>query len=95
MMGVNKNMEVIKQVSEHGINIFIKENNKYIEFSFGGNGDLYLIIRSKMASDERSFVITKENYEVYSLFLQLFYDIENINIYDVEDYIPSYIEDEE
>ena len=88
-------MKVIKKVSEHGLNIFIQEDHEYIEFSFGGNGDLYLIIRSQMANDERSFIITKENYEIYDLFLKLFYDIENINIYDEEDYIPPYIEDED
>ena len=88
-------MKVIKKVSEHGLNIFIQEDHKYIEFSFGGNGDLYLIIRSENEGDERSFIITKENYEIYDLFLKLFYDIENINIYDEEDYIPPYIEDED
>ena len=88
-------MKVIKKTSEHGLNIFIQEDHKYIEFSFGGNGDLYLIIRSEKEDDERSFIITKENYEIYDLFLKLFYDIENINIYDEEDYIPPYIEDED
>ena len=42
------------------------------EILFGGNGDLYWIIRSKIEANNHSFIITKENYEVYELFNKLF-----------------------
>jgi len=88
-------MKVVKQKNEHGLNIFIQEEQKYLAFSFGGNGDLYWSIHiSNSDTDKYNFIITKENYSIYSLFLQLFNDIENINIFgEIE--IPFYIENDE
>lgn len=87
-------MNVIKKEGEFGPTILFYEENKILKFTFGGNGDLYWTIHCKNESDEKSFVITKENYSVYTLFEQLFSDIENINIFDT-DSIPFYIETEE
>lgn len=85
-------MKVIKEKSEFGTNIFLEENDKYIGFTFSGNGDLYWSIHSK---NDKNFLITKENYGIYDLFEKLYSDIENINIFDIsEDDIPFYIEDE-
>ena len=74
-------MKIIKQRDEY-LNICFEENDKKLEILFGGNGDLYWIIRSKVEANNHSFIITKENYEVYELFNKLFFDIENINIFD-------------
>lgn len=87
-------MNVIKKEGEFGPTILFYEENKILKFTFGGNGDLYWTIHCKNESDEKSFVITKENYSVYTLFEQLFSDIENINIFDMGA-IPFYIETEE
>ena len=87
-------MQVIKQDSEFGIDIFFKEENKYLAITYGGNLDLYWTIHSKNTNDDNNFIITKENYEVYRLFEELFDDIENIRIFD-EEYIPFYLETEE
>lgn len=92
-------MKVIKKNDEFGLNVFFLENGKYINFCFGGNGDLYWTIHNKnvdLNSDYNyeSFVITKENYLVYRLFEQLYHDIENIEIFDFEDDVPFYIEDD-
>lgn len=86
-------MRLIKEESEFGLNVFLEDSCKYICFSFGGNGDLYWSIHSKN-KDDNYFVITKENYNLYSLFLQLYNDIENINIFDVND-VPLFIETKE
>jgi len=88
-------MKVIKEKSEFGLNIILEDSGKYLAFTFGGNGDLYWSIRSERENENYDyFVITKENYAIYSLFEQLFFDVENINIFDEED-IPFYIDSEE
>ena len=87
-------MQVIKHENEFGLIISFQELDKQFDASFGGNGDLYWTIHSKNTNDDNNFIITKENYEVYRLFEELFDDIENIMIFD-EEYIPSYLETEE
>lgn len=87
-------MQVIKHENEFGLIISFQELDKQFDVSFGGNLDLYWAIRSKNNSDCHEFIITKENYEVYKLFEELFDDIENIKIY-TELIIPFYIETDE
>lgn len=57
------------------------------------NLDLYWILNNKNANvgtKSGSFTITKENYELYSLFEQLYYDIETGNVdNDGEDYLTN------
>lgn len=79
-------MKVVKQDSEFGIDIFFKEENKYLAITYGGNLDLYWIIYSEDVNKDNNFVITKENYEVYRLFEQLFNDIDDINIYKYQNH---------
>ena len=86
-------MKLTKETNQIGINIILADGNKYIMFSYGGNLDLYLSIHSK--GKDKQFIITKENYQVYQSFCELFNDIENMKIYDCDDYIPFYIETEE
>ena len=87
-------MQVIKHENKFGLIISFQEFEKQFDVSFGGNLDLYWTIRSKNDSDCHEFIITKENYEVYRLFEELFDDIENIKIY-TEPIIPFYMETEE
>ena len=87
-------MQVIKHENKFGLIISFQEFEKQFDVSFGGNLDLYWTIRSKNDSDCHEFIITKENYEVYKLFEELFDDIENIKIY-TEPTIPFYIETDE
>ncbi len=93
-------MKVTKEKSEFGLKVFLEEDGKCIAFTFGGNLDLYWYIHDKRYDKNKEdnysyFIITKENYAIYSLFEQLFFDIENINIFDSEYDIPFYIETEE
>ena len=79
-------MQVIKKKSEHRFNICLKDNDKYLVFTFGGNGDLYWTFMNHSVDDiDYSFTITKENFEVYKLFVELFDDIKNINLYDFDE----------
>lgn len=88
-------MKVIKQENEFGLIISFKELDKQFDVSFSGNGDLYWTICSENVNDDNNFIITKENYEVYRLFEELFDDIENIKIDDDEEYITFYLKTEE
>lgn len=78
-------MKIIKNDNELGLKIILAENNKSLIISFGGNLDLYWSFHSDDVNIDNNFIITKENYGVYRLFEQLFNDIENINIFNVED----------
>ena len=84
-------MKISKEKSEAGLNIFLEENDSCLSMVYGGNGDLYWCIRSRnrtMEDDSKKdmFVITKENYALYSLFEELYNDIKEINIFeDFED----------
>ena len=87
-------MRIIKEKSDQGTNIILDETDKYLNIGIAGNWDLYWSFHSNNKENvEKTFIITKENYELYKLFENLFYDIENINIYD--DYIPFYLETKE
>ena len=87
-------MRVLKEKDDFGLTVSFIENVKYLAFSYRGNGDLYWAIYNKEKNNNgyESFLITKENYEVFNIFKELFNDIENINIFDYEE-IPLYIED--
>jgi hypothetical protein len=87
-------MRVRKENTQFGTTISFSEKDRYITFSMGGNGDLYWTIRSRQGLNKYNFSITKENYQVYHLFEQLFDDIENINIFNMDD-CPFFLESEE
>lgn len=83
----------------NGKDIELIDGNKSLTIMFGGTGDLYWIIKNKGALKGKeynydNFVITKENYSLYSTFKKLITDIKEINIYDNPDF-PPYIETEE
>ena len=80
-------MKLIKVDTEWDINILLEDSDKTLSFDFLGNGDLYWIFRSNESTDNHEFIITKENYQLYRLFLELFSDIKNINIFETYDLI--------
>lgn len=93
-------MKVIKKETQFGYIILFDEEDKFIRFAFGGNGDLYWSIHNKYKNEDNEiksnfFIITKENYGVYKLFENLFLDIENISIFDSEYDTLFYLENEE
>jgi len=89
-------MEVTKQIgNQSGYDFYLKQDNKTLKIVFGGNLDLYwnLILsneKGKYDEIEETFVITKENYYLYSLFEKLINDIKEANIFE-----PKYPENED
>lgn len=85
---IEQSMKLIKKDGELGTkNITLSYGNKYLSFIFGGNLDLYWILEnySDLSNEEirtDHFIITKENYALYSLFEELYNNIKNINISD-------------
>ena len=75
-------MKLTKEDSEFGKKVFLEEDEKYLSFTYGGNLDLYWSFHGK---GDKTFTITKENYNLYSLFEKLYSDIENIDIFSEED----------
>ena len=82
-------MEIVKRKgNQAGYDFYLKQDNKILKIVFGGNLDLYwnLIIQTdkitKYTKLEETFVITKENYFIYSLFEKLLNDIKTANIYE-------------
>ena len=89
-------IKISKEKTEFGLNIFLEDNNCCLAITFGGNGDLYWCIRSNNRTIENDskmdkFIITKENYSLYSLFENLYNDIKEINLFeDFDEYKEKY-----
>lgn len=76
-------MRVIKDRNEFGLRFFVIDIDTQLIIELGGNGDLYWsFFTQKKEPDKISIVITKENYQLYSLFADLYNDIKGINIFD-------------
>ena len=80
-------MRISKRENEFGLQIFIEEDNSYLSIFYGGNLDLYWTIHSNKRELENDskvdcFTITKENYELYNLFDNLYNDIKEINLFE-------------
>ncbi|MGM9834943.1 MAG: hypothetical protein ACI31M_04120 [Bacilli bacterium] len=95
-------MKVILRDNEYkSKDIHLIDGNKTLTIMFGGTGDLYWIINNKDCPKTEDysydyFVITKENYAIYSIFEQLVNDIKNINIFDKKEIeFPPYVETDE
>lgn len=83
-------MEVKCFIDDREIKDYVlKSNNKQLKIMFGGTLDLYMQLMSpnlkenELGSD--TFEITKENYQIYSLFDELYRDIEMCNVYNVDE----------
>ena len=83
-------MRIIKKENQFGLQVYIKEEDSYLSIYFAGNYDLYWSIHSNnrtIENDTKSdiFIITKENNDLYNTFEKLYYDIEEINLYEEDD----------
>ena len=82
-------MKITKEKGEFGLNVFLEENNTSLAITYGGNGDLYWSIKNYNIDDiikYNTFIITKENYGLFCLFVKLYNDIKEINIFeDIEE----------
>lgn len=90
-------MEITRQYYEReGVyNYYFKQDNKVLEITFAGNLDLYwrleILNKRQLSLDEITktmydevkgiFVITKENFLIYTLFEELYHDIEESILY--------------
>ncbi len=71
-----------------GIRLFRENPNHYLEISFAGNLDLYFTLFD--LEDGTTFLIGKDDYEVYQLFDELYSKVLNGRCYDeVEDDLKS------
>lgn len=77
-------LKVNTQKSEDGNIITIIENNCFFTMMFSGNLDLYWIFESQSENKDKILYITKENYFVYSLFEELYNNISNCNLYNID-----------
>lgn len=74
-----------------GYDISFIKDDKELKIVFGGNGDLYWMLRQTKTSDMNeemnevynNFYITKENPIIYRLFDELYNDILNCNIFRI------------
>ena len=83
-------MRIIKKENQFGLQVYIKEEDSYLSIYFAGNYDLYWSIHSNnrtIENDTKSdiFIITKETNDLYNTFEKLYYDIEEINLYEEDD----------
>ena len=84
-------MRVILSDNDYGTkDIHLVDENKTLTIVFAGTGDLHWIIRNTDCVELEEyaydyFEITKENYQIYSLFEKLLYDIGTINIFGDEE----------
>ena len=83
-------MEIIKNDTEFGVHVFLKEGDKRLCIMYCGNFDLYWALYSNNVEEDNEFVITKENYAIYQQFEMILNDIKNIAIHE-EDQLPFYI----
>lgn len=99
-------MEITKIKNQSSsYNFYFKEENKELGIIFGGNLDLYWNLIKKEKIDlkpseifkynskevKETFIITKDNYFIYSLFEQLYNDIKECNIFNKDNYLGDEI----
>lgn len=84
-------MEFISEKDLQGYTtIKLDEVSNTLSMMFGGNGDLYWNITSKKEDkyainpEKKYFIITKENYEVFSLFDKLYKKIDDCEVFKTD-----------
>ena len=80
-------MEIVKYNTDNfdgvGRKILLKEKDKILNISFAGNLDLYFEFISRK---DEEFEITKENYYIYEFIDNLYKNIKNNNIFEVDSF---------
>ena len=66
--------------------IELKEKENTLKIFFAGNLDLYLMLSDGEVIDNENFNITKENYEIFSIFESLYKEIINGEVFDNDDF---------
>ena len=86
-------LEIKKTKSELGIyDISLIDSDNIFKIMFGSSGDLYWYLYDKNNTKvfkkckTGKFYITKENYEIYELFNQLYNDIKECNVFNVDEW---------
>lgn len=83
------NMEdIIKKRTATGFNFKITTEQGTFVISFEGNLDLhwtYIVDDLLMKPNYKEFIITKENYYLYTLFEELYNDIKKYNVYQLDE----------
>lgn len=85
-------INITKTKTESGYEIRLDDGKQSLIILFAGNLDLYWTIVSKkhipLPDDvlNKSFIISKENYFIYSLFEKLYSDLRTCNLFEVQDY---------
>ncbi len=74
---------------------YLSEGEKTLKFLFGGNLDLYIYLYDKSLKeiregDKSDFLITKEQYAIYSLFEELYEKINTGNVFSDDSNIFEY-----
>lgn len=92
-------VEIKKRKSEVGTyDIEIISDNGKLNILFGGNGDLYFFVPKidyKNKNEIINFEITKENYELFTLFETLYNEVINCDVFRIdEDELDYYAEEE-
>lgn len=74
-----------------------EQNGVVFRVFYGGNGDLYwnIIDKNNQETDKVYFSITKENYEVFETFKELYRRIEECDIFEVNQLEEEFCIDEE
>lgn len=101
-------MEIIKiKNNRYSYDFYLKEDDKELRISFGGNLDLYWSLTKKNINLKQikpselykeckkelkeTFTITKENYYIYTLFENLYNDIKECKLYTEDSYFDETI----
>ena len=101
-------MEIIKiKNNRYSYDFYLKEDDKELRISFGGNLDLYWSLTKKNINLKQikpselykeskkelkeTFTLTKENYYIYTLFENLYNDIKECKLYTEDSYFDETI----
>ncbi len=76
-------MKLIKECTELGNNIFLKNNDKSVVLSYLNDGNLLISLHDKINRNHSSFIIDNESDYIYRLFEQLYNEVEDMNIYNM------------
>lgn len=61
---------------------FKRDNDKRFEISFQGNLDLYFSFASLNGKEDYTFIIGKDNYQIWEIFDKLYNDVINCNLFE-------------
>lgn len=87
---MNEEIKIKRKANDfHMYDYELNDGKNIFQILFGGTLDLYFVLRTKNeipyeGKTNIDFIISKDNYELYSLFDTLYNDVINIRLYDEE-----------